>query len=305
MEILRVPPYPISTTWTLPDANYEYNIYVEDLVDQTFEETVIESDSDGVVIYELPASMLQLDRELLIRFYDTENENIILESNLDVIRPYTNPNDLAELASEIREYTKWELIARSIIDTYIEPTSFYNRKTVLQSNGSGSDYFPVWKDVNRVLKVYENDVLVYDANAEDPLTNLYTYKVTSDKTAIYRLYDESVERVSSNPITLPGSPSDHTEEQYRTVDFSSKNDYLFIVEEGPTSIPKDIQYATEMLIDDLKCGKLDYYQKYVTAYNTDQFRIQFDRQMLNGTGNLIVDKILDKYIKSIARVGVL
>jgi hypothetical protein len=305
MEILRVPPYPLVSSWTLPDANYDYNVYVEDLVDNSSETSVITSDEDGIVVYEIPAAKVQLDRKFLIRFYDTELENIIYESNLDIIRPYTNPNDLGTTATEIKEYTKWELIARSIIDTYIEPTSFYNRKTVLQSNGSGSDYFPVWKDLNRVLEVYENDVLVYDANAEDPLTNLYTYKVTPDKTAIYRLYDESVERVSSNPITLPGSPSDHTEEQYRVVDFPSKNNYLFIVEEGPTSIPKDIQYATEMLIDDLKCGKLDYYQKYVTAYNTDQFRIQFDKQMLSGTGNLIVDKILDKYIKSIAKVGVL
>jgi hypothetical protein len=305
MEILRVPPYPLTSVWNLPDADYDYVVSVEDLVDNSIETSTITSDEDGVVIYEISADKLQLDRKLAIRFYDTEEENLIYESTLDIIRPYTNPNDLGTTPTEIREYKKWEIIARSIIDTYIEPTSFYNRKTVLQSNGSGSDYFPIWKDLNRVLKVYENDVLVYDTNAEDPLTNLYTYKVTPDKTAIYRLYDESIERVSSTPITLPASPSDHTEEQYRTVDFPSKNDYLFIVEEGPTSIPQDIQYATEMLIDDLKCGKLDYYQKYVTSYNTDQFKIQFDKQMLNGTGNLIVDKILDKYIKSIARVGVL
>ncbi len=37
--------------------------------------------------------------------------------------------------------------------------------------------------------------------------------------------------------------------------------------------------------------KLDYFKRYASAYNTDQFRIQFDKTLFAGTGNLIVDKI--------------
>lgn len=304
MEILRVPPYPLVSTWNLPDANYEYVVYVEDLIDHSVETTNITSDANGVVVYELPVAKVQFDRQFLIRFYDTEYEHIIYESNLDIIRPYTNPNDLGTTPTEIREYTKWELIARSIIDTYTG-IGFYNHKSILQVNGSGADYMPVWRDANRVLKVYENDILVFDIDAEDPTTNLYTYKVTLDNSAIYRIEPDPTNRYYSDPITLPAAASDHTEGLYKTVAFPSKNDYLFVLDEGFRAIPPDVQYATEMLIDDLKCGKLDYYQKYVTSYNTDQFKIQFDKQMLSGTGNLIVDKILDKYMKSITKVGVL
>jgi hypothetical protein len=60
-----------------------------------------------------------------------------------------------------------------------------------------------------------------------------------------------------------------------------------------------------MLIEDIKCGKIDYYKRYVTSYSTDQFRIQFDKTVLDGTGNMLVDKILDKYKKSITRIGIL
>ena len=60
-----------------------------------------------------------------------------------------------------------------------------------------------------------------------------------------------------------------------------------------------------MLIEDIKCGKLDYYTRYISAYNTDQFRIQFDKSMMAGTGNMIVDRILDKYVKTITKPGVL
>jgi len=304
MEILRVPPYPLVSTWNLPDPNYDYIVYVEDLIDHSIETSTITSDENGIVTYELPVVKVQFDRQFLIRFYDNEFEHIIYESNLDIIRPYTNPNDLGQTPTEIREYKKWELIARSIIDTYTG-IGFYNHKSILQVNGSGADYLPVWRDANRVLKVYENDILVYDIDAEDPATNLYEYKVTLDNSAIYRTEIDPLLRASSNPITLPGFPSDHSEGRYKVVAFPSNYDYLFVLDEGFRAIPADIQYATEMLIDDLKCGKLDYYQKYVTSYNTDQFKIQFDKQMLSGTGNLIVDKILDKYMKSITKVGVL
>jgi hypothetical protein len=306
MEILRVPPYPLTTTWNLPDANYEYIIYVEDLIDHTIEEDTITSDANGVVTYTLPVVKVQFDRQFLIRFYDSEHEHIIYESNLDIVRPYTNPNDLGTTATEIKEYKKWELIARSIIDTYTG-IGFYNHKSILQTAGSGADYLPVWRDANRVLKVYENDILVYDIDAVDPTTNVYTYKVTLDNSAIYRVEADAINRTSSNPITLPGAPGegDLPWLSYSSAAFPANYNYLFVLDEGYRAIPPDIQYATEMLIDDLKCGKLDYYQKYVTSYNTDQFRIQFDKKMLEGTGNMIVDKILDKYMKSITKVGVL
>jgi hypothetical protein len=101
MEVLRVPPYPLSTTWNLPDANYEYVLYVEDLVDHSIETTNITSDENGKVVYTLPVAKVQFDRSFLIRFYDNEQEHIIYESNLDIIRPYVDPNTLGTTASEI------------------------------------------------------------------------------------------------------------------------------------------------------------------------------------------------------------
>jgi hypothetical protein len=302
MEILRVPPYPIVTTWNLPDANYDYIVYVEDLVDHSIEETTIASDSNGVLTYTLPLTKVQFDRQFLIRFYDEDHEHIIYESNLDIIRPYANPNELGTTASEIAEYKKWELIARSIIDTYTG-IGFYNHKSIFQTKGSNADYLPVWRDANRVLKVYENNVLIYDI--DDPTAYAEEFRVTLDNSAIYRVETGEANRITSPTIKLPASRGDIATGIFNYGTFPERYDYMFVLDEGYRAIPPDIQMATEMLIDDLKCGKLDYYQKYVTGYNTDQFRIQFDKKMLDGTGNLIVDKVLDKYMKSITKVGVL
>lgn len=382
MEVLRVPPYPITTTWNLPDNNYDYTVYVEDLVDHSFEVTTITSSSSGVVTYEIPAAKVQFDRDFLIRFYDSEYEHIILESNLAIIRPYVDPTSLATsgTATEIADYKMWEMVARSLIDTYTG-TGFYNHKSIYQVDGNGLDYMPVWRDANRVLRVYENNVLIFDIEdvaisiadfydadptsnpnlglildsahnfsvgdsvevklPEEDIDGLYAvtevidsttirislslstvsalsgtgetvkrvwahkFKVSPDHSAIVKEFTGYTNIISVNYPKMPISRGDYAYDEQPYGTFAKGHDYLFVLDEGFRAIPADVEKATAMLIHDLKCGNLDYYKKYVTSYNTDQFRIQFDKKMLEGTGNLVVDKILDKYMKSITKVGVL
>ena len=305
---MRVPPYPIITTWNLLDANYDYIVYVEDLVDHSIEETTITSDANGVVLYELPLTKVEFDREFLIRFYDSEHQHIILEDNLSIIRPYVNPSDLGTTASEIKEYAMYEVIARSIIDTYIND-GFYNHKSILQAQGNGTDYMPVWRMANRVLKVYENNVLIYDKDAVDPSTNLYNFSITLDNSAIQRTSNTEYKRLSQTmpDLSLPISRGDvqYGYERRSGAAFSAGADYLFVLDEGFRALPTDVANATTILINDIKCGKLDYYQRYVSEYDTDQFTIKFDGAQINGTGNLIVDKMLDKYTRGILKIGVI
>lgn len=302
MEVMRVPPYPLTTTWTLPIPDYEYVVYVEDLVDHSVEESNMFSDENGILTYELPLAKVQYDRKFFIKFYDTEREHTLYESNLDIIRPYVNPETLGTTASEIAEYKMLELVARSIIDTQIND-GFYNHKQVIQCVGQGTDYLPLWVDSYKVLKVYENNVLVYDV--ETPDENIYDYKITLDNTAIQRVIVDPFNRNEIAPANLPVARGDLGYYGYQSVAFPQGYDYTLIVDTGYKAIPPDVEYATKLLIDDIKCGRLDYYKRYVTAYNTDQFRIQFDKSLFNGTGNLLVDKILDKYSNTITKPGIL
>jgi hypothetical protein len=231
-----------------------------------------------------------------------EGEELIHEEYYELVRPYVDPNTLGTTASEIAEYTTLELVARSIIDTFT-PDGFYNKKMSIVGTGNGSDYFHLWDKVYRVFKVYENNELVYDRSTPD--TNKYDYAITSDKTAIQRSY---VGERNRNESTGPNLVSARGDLDYYNNDlsaFPSGQDYTFVVDHGYLTVPADIEYATKILIEDLKCGKLDYYKRYVTAYNTDQFRIQFDKTMFNGTGNFLVDKILEKYVKTIVKPGII
>jgi hypothetical protein len=304
MQVLRVPPYPLTTTWTLPNASYEYVVYVEDLVDHSVEETTMFSDANGKLVYELPQSKIQFDRKFLIRFYDTAHENILYEENLDVVRPYVNPYTYGgSTTSEIAEYERLELYARAIIDSHITD-GFYNEKHIVQGVGQGTDYYSIWEPLNKVLKVYENNVLVYDIDT--PESNLIEYRLTLDKSAIERVITDTYNRVEQGLMsTLPayGDLGHYGPERY--VDFPKGYDYSFVLDVGYKTVPADVELATKLLMEDIQCGKLDYYSKYVSAYNTDQFRVQFDKRMLEGTGNQIVDKILDKYSITITKPGIL
>lgn len=302
MDILRVPTYPKVTTWDVPEASTNYTVYVEDLVDHAIVSSNVVSNSSSQVTYSFAQSELLLDRKFLFQILD-EDENIVVEDNVDIIRPYVNPNSLGSTASEVAEYKQLEMVARSIIDTIVAD-GFYNSKQVVEGVGQGSDYFSIWKDFNKVLKVYENNILVYDF--ETPDDNEYIWNSTADNSGIKRYVADEYNRVEQGAIVLPPAYGDlGSVGTGRVVDFPRGYDYIFILDAGYKTVPADVEYATTLLIEDLKCGKLDYYKRYVTSYNTDQYKIEFDKRVLEGTGNMIVDKILDKYLKNIIRPGVI
>jgi hypothetical protein len=303
MEVLRVPPYPLTTTWTLPIPNYEYVVYVEDLVDHSVTETNIFSDANGKLVYEIPLAQVQYDRKFFIKFYDTEHIHTLYEENLDIVRPYADPNKLGTTASEIEEYKVLEMVARSLIDTVIV-NGFYNSKHIVQRNGDGSDYFAIWEDINKVLKVYENNVLIYDVDT--PETNVFEFRPTFDNSAVERVIDGQYNRLEQGTQQYPKDFGDLANIfGTSAVGFPKGWDYTFVLDIGYRALPPDVEYATKLLIEDLKCGKLDYYTRYVTSYNSDQYRIQFDKKIFEGTGNMIVDKILDKYVVTIAKPGLI
>lgn len=302
MDILRVPTYPKVTTWDVPVQQENYTIYVEDLVDHVMTSSNVVSNSNSKVSYTFNQSELLTDRNFLFQVLD-ENDSIVVEDIVSIYRPYVNPNLMASTASEIKEYQELEMVARSIIDTIVAD-GFYNVKKIVQGVGQGSDYFSMWEKFNKILKVYENNVLVYDF--ETPEDNLYVFNSTGDNSGVQRVVNSEYNRVEQGSIVMPPAYGDlGSVGSGRVVDFPRGYDYIFVLDSGYKTVPTDVEYAAKLLIDDLKCGKLDYYKRYVTAYNTDQYEIKFDKSILDGTGNMIVDKILDKYLKNIIRPSVI
>ena len=304
MEILRVPPYDdIIVNFVVPSGYSDADIYarVTDMADLSV--NVLEflgwSTGDNINV-QFPG---RYDNNYRVEIFTVgEGEELIHQEYYELVRPYVDPNTLGSTASEIAEYTTLELVARSMIDTFV-PEGFYNKKVTVLGTGNGSDYFPLWEKVYRVFKVYENNELVYDRST--PELNVCEYVITSDKTAIQKVYVGALNRYESTAPNLPVGRGDLGYYGYEGIGFPLGYDYTILVDHGYITVPADIEYATKLLIEDLKCGKLDYYKRYVTAYSTDQFKLQFDKAMLSGTGNFLVDKILEKYVKTIVRPGLI
>jgi hypothetical protein len=91
----------------------------------------------------------------------------------------------------------------------------------------------------------------------------------------------------------------------QAVAFPEGHDYIFVYEVGYKVIPNDIREATLMLIDDIGCGKIDHYKSYVLEYETDQFKLKYNPSKFTGTGNILVDTIIDKYKTNILTPGIL
>lgn len=318
MELLRVTPYPLIASYDVDEANSEYFFIIrENDSDEIVFEDSITSNASSIVNIELPEIFSKYDEEyhLAIRKEDAQGE-LVVEDNLSIVRPYVNPNKLGTTASEIAEYRKYERLARAIIDSVTG--GFYFKLDDIKTVGDGTDYIPLWDRVYRLLAVYKNGTLVYDYTEDPPALDEYNYFITIDKTAITARplgYTGDINRAESAPVGLPIAESDSFEvfgEQdgavlalKRGVFFYKGVDYVFEVEVGYNIVPFDIQEATTMLIDDIKCGKLEYFKRYIVNYSTDQYRIQMDKSAFEGTGNILVDKILDKYVTSVKKPGVL
>jgi hypothetical protein len=318
MNLLRQTPFPLEVSYDglTPSTDYALEIYD----DHTFLvlSVTVTSDSSGVVLYELPTTFEKYDETYSLYIYtldvDDEPDETVVIDNLYIYRPYLNPITLSDDGCDSEEYVNLERTARQIIDTLVG--GFYYTRGEVETSGLGADYLPLPKRANKINAVYENNQKVYDRI--NPITGQYAYILSPDKTSMTISMAGSYNRQQSKPVTLPVGASDSfmlygddydqvlalTEIKGPSL-FPKDWDYTVYGEWGWPVVPQDIKDATKMLMDDMKCGKLSYIQKYVTEYQTDQFRVKYSDLSLRGTGNLLVDRILQNYSTPIYRLGVI
>lgn len=321
MQILRIPPYPLSTQYSVPDPSTEYIVIIMDKEkDVVIDQLDITSSANSILVVPLEDPLYKYDDNYYLAIYEKDGDslgNIVVEDNLEIKRPYVDPSTLGSTATEISEYTKHERLARAIIDSITG--GFYFSTNTVDTVGQGTDYVPLTDKVYKILKAYENSGLVYDSSEETPALGSWNYLITDDKTAITKnpvtgsiVFNKSERKPARIPVAQSDSFGIFDTQDSGVVQtimsgtlFPEGVDYKFVVESGYKVVPYDIKEATLMLIDDIKCGKLDYYKRYITSYSTDQYRLQIDKSALEGTGNILVDKILENYVKSQIRPGVL
>ena len=322
MIVKRVPPYPIDIKYTVPDPNTEYYFTIENSPKTVEAEVTLTSDSNSEVTYTLTGDFIKYDHDYSVLIYDSPEDatgDIVVQDILNIIRPYVDVRDLVNTPTEIAEYEQYERLARTIINSIVGAQGFMFEKSILEVVGQGTDYLPLWSLAYKVLQVYENSELVYDSTQNPPNLGEYVYGITQDRSAIYKdlVGDASAyNRAEKKPLQYRNSVSDSFN-AYSALDtptFSANNtgvmfpdgvDYVIVYETGHRVIPNDIRDAAITLMDDIRCNKLEYYKRSIDQYQTDQFTIKWDPRHLDGTGNLLVDKALEKYITDLRKPWVI
>ena len=125
MQILRLPPYPLSVTYTVPDASADYILVIENVAELTEIEESVTSNANKKITYSLTDDFVKYDKSYALTIYEDGGSSgetlvrgdIVVEDNLEIMRPYVDPASLATsgTATDIALYTGYEDLARSII----------------------------------------------------------------------------------------------------------------------------------------------------------------------------------------------
>lgn len=283
MEILRLPETTsIQATFTVPTANALYYAYYDDLNTGTSYSASAVSNNNKSVTFTLNSYYLTYYGNLEFDIY--QNNALVYSTGLDIVRPYCDITAVKnKLSITTAQAIQCESIARSIIES--ECGTFYFIHKNKEVVGMGMDYLPINERICKLYKMYENGLLIH--NSSDSELNLY--KISLDGSSI----------VSSQVIENKLEYAKVWRDRYYDASFASGYDYLIEGDFGYKVVPGDIQKACELLVQDISSGNMQYINKYIESFDNTEFKVQFSKTFINGTGNLTVDNILSKYRNAI------
>jgi len=279
MEILRLPDSTsIQASFTLDMPNTLYTASYVDLVTNVSYSASATSNGSSIATFTLNNHYMTYSGNIEFNIYRSGNN--VYSDQVLVLRPYCNINSIKQkLGITTAKAIEYESIARAIIES--EAGSFSFMKKQKEVIGMGLDYLPISEKIETLYKIYENGTLIHDSN--DPDLNLY--KISVDKSSIVPI-DEIQNKVEYQKVWR---------DRYLDISFATGYDYLIEADFGYRVIPNDIQKACELLITDISTNSNQYINKYIEVFDNTEFRVQFSKDYVKGTGNLIVDKILSNY----------
>jgi hypothetical protein len=296
MEILNERQYKKVTSLTATFTVSPSGTYILDYEDLYTGESFSASAStiSGAVSFTLAPKYLDYTGSLAASVKDSSGNTVIM-TNIEIIRPYCNLDSVASALS-ITDGSEigYERLARYIIDSQTQGFPFIRKEKDII--GMGMDYLPIDEKIYKIYKVYKNEELVYNSSLSASV-NLVTYAITKDGSSITNVENESDAENKVNYKSV-------WHERYLDPAFADGAEYRVDADYGWKVIPQDIQEACEMLVQDIKSDNLRYINRYIESFDNEDFKIKFAKNPTAGTGNMFVDKILEKY-RNRLRIGVL
>ena len=279
------------------DGNVLVQIYNADDISNTLTASgyAINETPIGSYTFQLTPSITSVDRVLRVVWsYSVNSESTSQTTFISVITPYALTSDIIDYYNlgtkpqdlnykPIEQIVYAEKIARTLIDNYTG-LNFGKRYSAQEMFGIGSDAIELTERMISIDKVYENDVLVLDNSAS---FNSFGYPINLTQTG-------KAARISNIGWDLRYDPNvDVTVRE--TGKFRDGSRYSFVGQIGYPYVPQDIKLCSILLAGDVLSGDANWRIKYLKEIDLGDVSFKLSAGAFNGTGNAIVDNILDSY----------
>jgi hypothetical protein len=251
----------------------------------------------GKYTFDLDPSYTNLNRVLRLQWdYTVNGKAVSAEDFYEVFTPYatiakiidyynfgTRPEDLDYRTHEELIYA--ERVARYQIEAYANQ-SFGRYWGDQEMFGYDSDAIELTQRMVTLSKVYENGVLVIDYT-QDPEYNSFGYDVELSTT------NKAVRIIKNSEDVIYEGQFDPTILYYGR--FRQHTRYKFYGEMGWSYVPNDIQYAAIKLAGNVLSRDAQWRERYLKKVDLSEISFELADGAFNGTGDVIVDSILDQY----------
>ena len=152
--------------------------------------------------------------------------------------------------------------------------------------GQNADIITTPIPIQRIDKIYEDDLIVYEKDNPDYQLD-FPLEIDSSKTRI-KIVNSSTN--NKEILEFPKFSVFYYEGIFRK-DFAYKIDGIW----GWEYVPSDIELATALLVEDYLCNDFNIRNKNISQLSNDSYNIKYGSDFSTGTGNLVVDNLIAKY----------
>ena len=251
----------------------------------------------GVYDFEIGPSITSMNRTLKVVWaYSINSASTTQTTFVNVVTPYATVSDIIDYygigpkPSDPNFFPQTKLknlekIARTVINGYTGQ-QFGARLGSQELFSYGSDAVFLTEPMLTINQVYEDDNLVIDYTAS-PVFNQFGFDVEiTDTGKVVRIVNVDWDVRYDNQV-------DPTILYYGK--FRDGSRYRFSGVIGWQFVPQDIKLAALLLVGDYMSNDSAWRVKYLTKVAMSETSFEMAPGAFNGTGNLLVDNILDSY----------
>ncbi len=227
----------------------------------------------------LPVAMNDEETSINVTWtFTISSQTLVVDEVYQVVTPYIQwsdfYNDFASFNKSYEDYLEAEKVARYIINAYCGQ-DFGKREKTNEVDGSGDSALFLPEKL-----IYLNNVSWYEENTNVIYVDQdIPWETAADGWILRKRYDY----YDMDPVR-----TDKTR-------FTRNHIYYIDGIWGWETVPSAISEAAKILVGSYVCPDVTYRNKYIESIKSGDWRIQFNKNAYEGTGDANVDNILESY----------